>query len=176
MLGPITDKCNVRITDEMDMTPLKVSCWRGKCHRQAQSGIPSINIYTWWSSRRYGLGSHAPMVWNLSFWRSSWMPCCAPPRSSLCCHQRSSGNTPDRMLIAITDGYAWSERGNGFHVRVTENYFSWLDKNESAPVDQDNSLSNGLHATYPIIHREHRWWPAGRLYNMDLIFDPSMDK
>ena len=53
------DKCNVWITDEMDMTPLQVSCWRGKFLRQAQSGTPStINLY----------------MMKLSAWQT-WMSC-----------------------------------------------------------------------------------------------------
>ena len=30
--------------------------------RCRESGTPLTNIYTWWSSRHYGLGCHAPMV------------------------------------------------------------------------------------------------------------------
>ena len=41
------DKCTSRITDEMDMTPLQVSCWRGKFLRRTQSDTPSTIIYTW---------------------------------------------------------------------------------------------------------------------------------
>ena len=41
------NECDVRITDEMDMTPLQVSCWRGKFLQQAENGTPSIiNLYT----------------------------------------------------------------------------------------------------------------------------------
>ena len=43
------------------MTPLQVSCWRGKFLRRTQSGTPPSIIYTRWSSRRYGLGCRAPM-------------------------------------------------------------------------------------------------------------------
>ena len=39
------DKGTVRITDEMDMTPLQVSCWRGKFLRRTQSGTHSTIIY-----------------------------------------------------------------------------------------------------------------------------------
>ena len=39
------EKCTIRITDEMDMTPLQVSCWRGKFLRRTQSGPPSTIIY-----------------------------------------------------------------------------------------------------------------------------------
>ena len=60
-LCPITGRMNVLITGEMDMTPLQVSCWRGKFLRWTQSGIPSTIIYTRWSSRRYELGCDAPV-------------------------------------------------------------------------------------------------------------------
>ena len=56
------DKCNVRITDEIDMTTLQVSCWRVKFLWQPQS-----HIYTKWSSRRYGLGCHAPIFLNFAW-------------------------------------------------------------------------------------------------------------
>ena len=55
------DKCTIRITDEMDMTPLQVSCWRGKFLRWPPSGTPSTIFYTRWSSRRYEIGCDAPM-------------------------------------------------------------------------------------------------------------------
>ena len=38
------DKCTIRITDEMDMTPLQVSCWRGKFLRRTQEWY-SFNYY-----------------------------------------------------------------------------------------------------------------------------------
>ena len=46
LLGPITRRitCTMRITDEMDMTPLQVSCWRGKFLRRTQ-GWYSFNYY-----------------------------------------------------------------------------------------------------------------------------------
>ena len=63
--GPITRRINlrnVRITDEIDMTTLQVSCWRVKFLWQPQS-----HIYTKWSSRRYGLGCHAPIFLNFAW-------------------------------------------------------------------------------------------------------------
>ena len=39
------DKCNTRTVNEIDMTPLQVSCWRGKFLLQTHSGTPST-IYT----------------------------------------------------------------------------------------------------------------------------------
>ena len=56
------------VNNLMDMTPLQVSCRRGKFLRQTQSGTPSTNIYTWWRSRRYGLGCHAPMFLPVPTW------------------------------------------------------------------------------------------------------------
>ena len=38
------DKCTIRITDEMDMTPLQGSCWRGKFLRRTQEWY-SFNYY-----------------------------------------------------------------------------------------------------------------------------------
>ena len=58
------DKFTIRITDEMDMTPLQASCWRGKFLRLTQSDTPSTIIYRRWSSRRYQLWYHAPMYWS----------------------------------------------------------------------------------------------------------------
>ena len=53
----------------MDMTPLQASRWRGKFLRLTQSGTPSTIIYRRWSSRRYELGYHAPMIMMLR-----WQP------------------------------------------------------------------------------------------------------
>ena len=51
------DKCTIWITDEMDMTPLQVSCWRGKCLRGTQEWY-SFNYYLYtieqWALRSYG--------------------------------------------------------------------------------------------------------------------------
>ena len=88
-LSVIACKCTIRITDEMDMTPLQASCWRGKFLRRTQSGTPSIIIYTWWSRRRYGLGCHAPMV----------------PRAQL--EGRSRRTTNHEGVVAVTPDRPW---------------------------------------------------------------------
>ena len=68
LLCPITGRMNVLYESrvKMDMTPLQVSCWRGKFLRWTQSGIPSTIIYTRCSSRRYELGCDAPVDWMLA--------------------------------------------------------------------------------------------------------------
>ena len=65
----------------MDMTPLQVSCWRGKFLRRTKSGTPSTIIYTRRSSRRNELGCDAPvaptqLVCGVSVGRCPWSGAC----------------------------------------------------------------------------------------------------
>ena len=62
-----TDKCIIRITDEMDMTPFQISCWTGKFLRRTQEWY-SFNYYLYaieqWALRTWvwcSYGDDLPM-------------------------------------------------------------------------------------------------------------------
>ena len=55
------DRCNIWIPDEMDMTPLRVSYWRGFYHRLIVNEYSFNYICTRWSDRHEGHGCHTPV-------------------------------------------------------------------------------------------------------------------